>query len=94
MAVSGTTTIVTVSSVVIATGVVFTPNPDANLTVPVAAGTLLGHYTISPSNWTGDFSISGADAGLFALDSSRNLMVGAAPLTDARTYTIPYSAKP
>lgn len=77
----------------VSTGVVFNPSA-ASLVSPVAAGTNLGKFVVSPSNWTGTLTLSGADAALFALDTNLDLLVGTAALSAVRTYNVTATAAP
>lgn len=75
------------------TGIVFNPSM-AGLIAPIPAGTNLGQFVVSPSNWTGTVSLSGADAAAFTLDTNLDLLVGAQPLTVVRTYNVTATANP
>lgn len=75
------------------TSITFTPSAQS-LVAPVPAGANLGHFAVAPQGWTGTLTPSGADAALFALDTSLNLLVGATALSTARTYNVTVTANP
>lgn len=74
--------------------IAFLPGPVPN--APVAPGTVMGTFVISPSPWSGAVALSGADASSFVLNEVGGvptLAVGAQALT-ARTYNLTATATP
>lgn len=66
--------------------------PSATLVAPLAVGAVVCPVTVSPANWSGALTLSGANAAAFALSGS-NLVVGSAALA-AGTYSVVITATP
>jgi hypothetical protein len=73
-----------------ATNVTFIPASDHFVT-PIPKGVALGTLSIEPAGWGGDISMSGDDAGLFAVNDKLEL-VAAQDLTEPREYHLTASA--
>lgn len=69
------------------------PAGQTSFSVPVAAGTVVASCAMQPSSWSGLLTLSGADGALFSLNGD-NVVVGSAPITAARNYSITVSAAP
>jgi hypothetical protein len=69
------------------------PSGKTSFAAPVAAGTLIATCSVTPSGWSGVLTLSGPDKESFAL-SGFNLNVGAAALTNAKTYSVTVTATP
>lgn len=66
-------------------------------TIPVAAGTPVCKITVTPANWSGTLSLSGTNAGLFAIAAGaggQQIVVGPAGLTTAGTLTLTVNSAP
>jgi hypothetical protein len=69
------------------------PTGKTSFTAPVAAGSLIATCSVTPAGWSGALTLSGADAASFAL-SGFNLNVGAAAITNPKTYSVTVTATP
>lgn len=68
-----------------------------SLTSPLGAGAVLAPITVQPVGWSGALTLTGPDAGLFAISSGggvQNFTVGASPLTVPRAYNFTVVATP
>jgi hypothetical protein len=69
------------------------PSGASAFTTPVPAATVVATCAVTPTGWSGVLALSGPDAGFFA-PSGMNLVVGSAPITAARTYSLTVTATP
>ncbi len=69
------------------------PSGQSSFAAPIAANSLVATCAVTPSTWSGALTLSGADAGFFAL-SGTNLDAGAAAITQARAYNVTITATP
>ena len=69
------------------------PAGTTSFTAPVAAGSTIAGCSVAPAAWSGALTLSGPNAGLFAL-SGGNLVVGTAAIATPGTYQVTITATP